>query len=91
MQLDIYYLSGKRKGNVLQFKELIKIEIRCSATKRFLFEINIEEYYKNLKKMGVDITTPLRIKIPCQKCKMIEEYEIYPSHYTHIKSYKRES
>ena len=47
--------------------------------------------YNNLKKMGIDITTPLRIKIPCQKSKMIEEYEIYPSHYTHIKSYKRES
>ena len=70
-------------------EELIKIELRCKATKRFLFEINIEEYYKNLKKMGVDITTPLKIKIPCQKCKMIEEYEIYPTHNIHTKSYKR--
>ena len=68
---------------------MIKIEIRCSASKRFLFEINIEEYYKNLKKMGVDITTPLKIKIPCQKCKMIEEYDIYPTHNIHTKSYKR--
>ena len=41
--------------------------------------------------MGIDITTPIKIKIPCQKCKMIEEYELYPSHYEHKKSYKRES
>jgi hypothetical protein len=66
------------------------MELRCKASKRFLLEINIEEYYNNLKKMGIDITTPLRIKIPCQKCKMIEEYEIYPSHYNHVKSYKRD-
>lgn len=64
------------------------MELRCKASKRFLLEINIEEYYNNLKKMGIDITTPLRIKIPCQKCKMVEEYEIYPTHYNHIKSYK---
>lgn len=65
------------------------MEIRCKATKRFLLEIDIEEYYIKLKKMGIDITAPLKIKIPCGKCKMIEEYEIYPTHYTHIKSYKR--
>lgn len=65
------------------------MEIRCQATKRFLFEINIEEYNRNLKKMGIDVTTPLIIKIPCQRCKMIEEYEIYPKNYMHKKSYKR--
>ena len=66
------------------------MQIKCQATKRFLFEINIEEYYNNLKKMGIDITTPLKIKIPCQRCKMIEVYEIYPTHYTHIRSYKKD-
>lgn len=65
------------------------MEIKCKASKRFLFEIDIEEYYNNLKKIGVGVSVPLIIKIPCQKCKMIEVYEIYPTHYKHIKSYKR--
>ena len=64
------------------------MEIKCNATKRFLFKINIEDYYNNIKKIGVDITLPLTIEIPCQKCKMVEVYEIYPTHFTHIKSYK---
>lgn len=67
------------------------MEIRCQATKRFLLNINIEEYYNNLKKMGIDITTPLTIEVPCGKCKMIEVYEIYPTRYIHTKSYKREN
>ena len=65
------------------------MEIRCKVSKRFLFELNIEEYYDRLKKAGIDITTPIKVKIPCGKCRLIEEYEIYPSHYIHIKSYKR--
>ena len=64
------------------------MELRCKASKRFLLEINIEEYYNNLKNIGVDITFPIKIKIPCGKCRMVEEYEIYPTHYNHIKSYK---
>lgn len=67
------------------------MEIRCTGTKRFLLNINIEEYYNSLKKIGVDITIPIKVEIPCGKCKMIEEYEIYPTHYKHIKSYKRET
>lgn len=66
------------------------MQIKCQATKRFLFKIDIENYYNNLKKMGVDITLPLVIEIPCQRCKMIEVYEIYPTHYVHIKSYKKD-
>lgn len=66
------------------------MQIRCKASKRFLFEINIEEYYNNLRKIGIDITIPLIVNIPCGKCKMIEKYEIYPTHYTHRKSYKRD-
>ena len=31
------------------------MEIKCNATKRFLFKINIEDYYNNIKKIGVDI------------------------------------
>lgn len=66
------------------------MQIKCQATKRFLFKIDIENYYNNLKRMGVDITLPLVIEIPCQRCKMIEVYEIYPTHYTHIRSYKKD-
>ena len=35
----------------------------------------IAHYYDSLKKIGVDITVPLTIEIPCPKCKMIEVYE----------------
>lgn len=65
------------------------MEIKCKGSKRFLLNINIETYYSNLKKVGVDITTPIELEIPCQKCKQIEVYQIYPTHYNHIKSYKR--
>ena len=66
------------------------MEIRCQASKRYLFKIEIEKYYENFKKVGVDITLPLILEIPCPKCKMIEVYEIYPHTYKHIKSYKRQ-
>lgn len=66
------------------------MEIRCQATKRYLFKVEIEKYYENLKKMGIEVETPLIIEYPCSKCKMIEVYEIYPTHYRHIKSYKRD-
>lgn len=65
------------------------MEIRCQATKRYLFKIEIDKYYESFKKLGIDITLPLVIEIPCPKCKMIEVYEIYPKTYKHIKSYKR--
>lgn len=65
------------------------MEIKCKASKRYLFNIDIENYYASLKKINVDITFPLRIEIPCPRCKLIEVYEIYPTHYIHIKSYKR--
>ncbi len=64
------------------------MEIKCKSSKRFLMNINIEDYYAMIKRMGLDITTPLIVEIPCPKCKMIEVYEIYPTNYKHIKSYK---
>lgn len=67
------------------------MEIRCKSSKRFLLNVNIEEYHKDLEKIGVGISTPIKIEIPCSKCKMIEEYEIYPTHYIHKKSYKRDN
>ena len=67
------------------------MEIKCRSSKTFLCDIDIESYYDNLKKMGIDITTPITIKFACRKCKMVEEYEIYPTHYIHTKSYKRKN
>lgn len=67
------------------------MEIRCTASKRFLAEINIEEYYEKLKKIGVDISIPIVLVFACPKCKQIEEYEIYPTHYKHIKSYHKDN
>lgn len=67
------------------------MEIRCKKTKRFLVNVNIENYYENLKKMGVDITTPIIIEIPCSKCKMVEVYAIYPDNYVLVKEYKHSS
>ena len=86
--MDVYCLK-KQIEHVLCKKEMIQIENRCTCSKRYLFKIEIEKYYENLKKMGIDITTPITIEYPCQKCKLIEVYEIYPTHYKHIKSYKR--
>lgn len=61
--------------------------IKCKSSNRFLCEINMEDYYNNLKKLGVDISTPIKLKFACPKCKMIEEYEIYPTNYIKINAY----
>lgn len=61
------------------------MEIKCPRTKRFHFEINIEEYINDLEKLGIEQQTPIRVKIPCSKCKMLETYEIYKDRIT-IKS-----
>ena len=50
--------------------------------------INIESYFNDIKKMGIEITIPIIIEIPCPKCRMVEVYAIYPNNYQHIKSYK---
>ena len=51
-------------------------------------EINIEEYFEALKKMGIEMKKPIKVTIPCAKCRMVEEFEIYPNTYKHIKYYK---
>jgi len=67
------------------------MEIYCKATKRFLMSVNVESYIKSIEQLTkYNITLPIRIEIPCRVCKMIEEYDIYPTHYVHIKSYKRD-
>lgn len=66
------------------------MEIRCKSSGRFLGSIDIEQYHEKLKKMGIDISTPITLLFACPKCKMIEEYEIYPTHYIHTKSYLKD-
>lgn len=67
------------------------VEIRCTASKRFLLSVDIETYNKSIEDLTkASINLPLIIHIPCPKCKMIEEYHIYPNHYIHKKSFKKE-
>lgn len=63
--------------------------IKCKSSKRFLCEIDIENYYTKLKKMGIDITAPIKLTFACPKCHLIEVYDVYPTHY--VRSEVRES
>lgn len=63
--------------------------IKCKKSKRFLCEINIEDYLKNLEKLGISQQIPLRITIPCRACKQIEIYEIYEKHYNFKENLKK--
>lgn len=65
-----------------------KMELRCHATHRFLMKINIEEYIGDLEKLGISQQTPIRVEIPCRKCRAIEKYEIYPGKAIFTGSYK---
>ena len=51
--------------------------------------IGIEEYIKDLEKLGISQQTPLQVEIPCKTCKTIEVYEIYKNGTKFIKSYKK--
>lgn len=64
------------------------MEIRCKKTKRFLVNINIEEYLDNLKKLGISQEIPLEIIIPCPRCHQKEVYNIYSTHYVFIKNHE---
>lgn len=55
--------------------------IKCKKTKRFLCEVDIEEYLENLKQMGISQEIPLKITVPCKACKKIEVYHVYEKHY----------
>lgn len=65
------------------------MQIRCKNTKAYLLQINIEEYIKQLEKIGISQQTPLVIEIPCKRCKMIETYHIYKDRYEMVKSHKK--
>ena len=63
--------------------------IRCKKTKRFLCELNIEDYLYNLEQLGVSQEIPLKLVVPCRLCKESEEYYIYKDHYTFTKNVDR--
>lgn len=62
------------------------MQIRCKKTRRFLVEINIEEYLENLRKIGIKQELPLRITMPCPRCHKVEVYDVYESKYIFIKN-----
>ena len=57
------------------------MKIRCKKTRRFLVEIDIENYLANLKRLGIKQEIPLKITIPCPRCHQVEVYEIYEDKY----------
>lgn len=60
--------------------------IRCKKTRRFLCEVNIEEYLANLKNIGISQEIPLKITCVCKNCKRSEIYEVYKDHYIFLKN-----
>lgn len=63
--------------------------IKCKKSKRFLCEIDIEDYLCNLEKLGISQQIPLKITIPCRACREIEVYEIYEKHYSFKENLKK--
>ncbi len=59
------------------------MKIRCKKTRRFLVEIQIEEYLENLRNIGIKQEIPLRIILPCPRCHKIEKYDIYENRYVY--------
>lgn len=62
------------------------MKIRCKKTRRFLVEVDIEDYLSNLKKIGVKQERPLRITIPCPRCHKVEVYDIYEDKYKFVEN-----
>ena len=60
------------------------MKIRCKKSRRFLVEIDIENYLANLRTIGIKQEIPLKIVIPCPRCHKIEEYEIYEGRYIFV-------
>lgn len=63
--------------------------MRCKKTKRFLCELNIEDYLFNLEQLGISQEIPLKITVPCRLCKAVEEYNVYKDHYVFIQNKER--
>ena len=64
--------------------------IRCKKSKRFLCELNIEDYLTNLEQLGISQEIPLRLTVPCRLCKEVEVYHIYKNHYDFIENKDRD-
>lgn len=62
------------------------MRIVCKKSKRFICEINIEEYLKNLEELGISQQIPLKITTRCRACKEDETYLIYKDRYIFKKS-----
>ena len=62
------------------------MKIKCKKTKRFLLEIEIENYLANLRRIGIKQEIPLRITLPCPRCHKIEVYDIYENKYVFIEN-----
>lgn len=62
------------------------MKIKCKKTKRFLVEIEIENYLANLRKIGIKQEIPLRITLPCPRCHKIEVYDIYEERYVFVEN-----
>ena len=62
------------------------MQIRCKKTRRFLVDIDIEDYLKNLRKIGIKQEIPLKITLPCPRCHKVETYEIYEDKYIFIEN-----
>lgn len=63
--------------------------IKCKKTKRFLCELNIEDYLQNLEDLGISQELPLRLTVPCRLCKKVEVYNIYKDHYIFLENKDR--
>lgn len=65
------------------------MDIICKKTKRFLCNINIEDYLQNLEELGISQELPLRLTVPCRLCKQVEVYNIYKDHYIFVENRDR--
>lgn len=62
------------------------MKIKCKKTKRFLLEIEIENYLANLRRIGIKQEIPLRITLPCPRCHKVEVYDIYEDRYLFVEN-----
>ena len=67
------------------------MKIRCKLTRRFLLEVDIENYLENLRKIGIKQEIPLRITVPCPRCHKVEVYEVYENRYVFIENINKMS
>lgn len=65
------------------------MEIKCRKSNRFLMDIDIESYLKQLEDIGIVQEMPIKVTIPCKSCKQIEVYYIYKNKYVFIDNLTR--